>query len=119
MAKYNLLTYLLTDGSVTIHHRNIRLLAVEMFKVKNNMSAESVSELFESRVINYNLRSQNDFLVENKNTTGFGIKSLSFLGPKIWNILPMELKCIQDFNQFKSKIKTWIPLNCPCKTCCN
>ena len=34
------------DGSVTVHHRNIQTLAVEMFKVKNNLSPKIIQDLF-------------------------------------------------------------------------
>ena len=35
------------DNSVSIHHRNIRLLAIELFKVKNGLSNQIMSELFD------------------------------------------------------------------------
>ena len=36
--------------------------------------------------------------------TEFGKKSLSFVGPKVWQIVPEELKLL-FFNQFKKKLK--------------
>ena len=40
--------YLLTrDKSVSIHHRNIQKVAIEMFKVKNNLSPEFIVGLFD------------------------------------------------------------------------
>ena len=33
------------DNSVSIHHRNIKALATEMFKVKNNVAPEIMKEL--------------------------------------------------------------------------
>ena len=47
---------LMKDRSVSIHHRNIRSFAVEIYKIKNNMSTPILSELFEKRNLNYNLR---------------------------------------------------------------
>ena len=35
------------DCSVSIHHRNIRSFAIEIYKVKSNMSTLIMSELFE------------------------------------------------------------------------
>ena len=35
------------DGSVKIHHRNIQLVAVEMFKVKNDLCPELMKCLFQ------------------------------------------------------------------------
>ena len=110
---------LIKDNSVTIHQKNIRSLAIEIFKIKNNLSTEIMSELLEARNIKYNLRSQTDFAIESVNTTNFGIESLSFFAPKIWNIIPNEIKSSKNLIQFKERIKTWIPDSCPCKLCCN
>ena len=45
------------DNSVSIHHKNIRLLGIELYKVKNNLSTHLMSEIFNLRNIDYNLRS--------------------------------------------------------------
>ena len=37
------------DRSVSINHRNIRSFAIEIYKIKNNMSTPIMSELFEKR----------------------------------------------------------------------
>ena len=37
------------DGSLSIHNRNIQILATEMFKIKNDLSPEIMTELFEQR----------------------------------------------------------------------
>ena len=49
------------DNSVSINHKNIRLLGVELYKVNNNLSTHLMSEIFNLRNIDYNLRSQTDF----------------------------------------------------------
>ena len=45
------------DNSVCIHHRFIQSLAVELLKVKENLSNTIMSDNFPTRVLNYNLRS--------------------------------------------------------------
>ena len=45
------------DNSVSIHHKNIRLLGIELYKVKNNLSTHLMSEIFNLRNIDYDLRS--------------------------------------------------------------
>ena len=57
------------------------------------------------------------FETRNVRTVGYGISSLAHLGPKIWTILPDELKKLKSLKVFKQKIKTWKPSNCPCKLC--
>ena len=40
---------------------------------------------------------------------------ISYLGPKLWDILPEKLKNIHSLEHFKKEIKTWKPDNCPCR----
>ena len=44
--------------SVTIHHRNLQTLAYEIFKVKNNMAPEILTEIFPQKENNYSLRNR-------------------------------------------------------------
>ena len=46
-----------------------------------------------------------------------GTESISYLGPKIWDILPEKLRNIENLEHFENAIKTWKPDNCPCKLC--
>ena len=80
------------DNSVCIHHRNIQILAVELFKVKENLSIALMSDIFPTRVLNYNLRSQTDFLRNTFNTTKFGLNSLKHFAKKVWSMMPIEIK---------------------------
>ena len=50
-------------------------------------------------------------------TKKYGIETPSYLGPKLWNLVPNEYKTIESLADFKVKIKTWGPENCPCKLC--
>ena len=45
------------DKSFTIHRRNIQSLAIELFKVRGNLSSNIMYDIFQTRKINYNLRS--------------------------------------------------------------
>ena len=50
-------------------------------------------------------------------TKKYDIETPSYLGPKLWNIVPNEYKTIESLADFKVKIKTWVPENCPCRLC--
>ena len=51
------------DNSVSIHHHNIQALAIELYKVVNDMSPEVISEVFQVRdTPYYNLRNNSQFL---------------------------------------------------------
>ena len=53
------------DNSFTIHHRNLQKLAVEMFKVKNNLSPNFMKDIFLESTNPYNLRNAPTFKVAN------------------------------------------------------
>ena len=108
---------LLKDKSVSIHHRNLQILATEIYKVKHNSSPEIMSDIFENRSLNYNLRNNLEFKTHNVHSEKYGINTISYLGPRIWSILPEILKNAPDLLAFKRQIKSWIPKNCPCKLC--
>ena len=94
------------DGSVSIHKRNLRFLACEMFKLKRDMAPELIKELIlPNRQRRYELRNNPDFAVPTVKTVHKGLESLSYLGPKIQELLPVEIKETETFSQFKAKIK--------------
>ena len=88
-----------------------------MFKIFKNLSPDIVREIFQERSVPYNLRSDNNFASRHVNSVYHGTESLSFLGPKIWEQVPPELKALESLDMFKTQIKKWIPLNCPCRLC--
>ena len=71
------------DKSVTIHTRNLQILATEMSKVYRTVSPPIFSEIFHRRDINYNLRINSDFAMPNVRSVFHGNKTISYLGPKI------------------------------------
>ena len=102
------------DGSVSIHHRNIQNVAIEMFKVKNNLCPEIVQSIFSQT--SSRTRSKASFSRPNINTVNYGEQSLRSFGPIMWDtMIPTDIKVISNLQEFKKNIKTWIPHNCPCR----
>ena len=101
---------------VSIHHRNIQVLATEFYKIKNGISPELFTEIFARETESqYSLRRCNDFRIPSIRTVYHGSESISFLGPKIWNILHDEIKQPTSLNSFKKSVKKWKPQECPCR----
>ena len=100
---------LLIDKSYNIHHKNIQILAIELYKVKNNLSNQ-IMQIFERRQkVDYNLRFQTDFVLPGVNTTYFGLYSLRYFSSKIWNVIPDEIKNSLSLDEFQTKIRQWKP----------
>ena len=105
------------DNSVSIHHRNLQVLATEMFKIHRGLSPEILRETFMPKTSLYNLGRNDTFKKRKVHSVYHGTKSLSFLGPKIWDIVPVELKQSETLYSFKLKIRNWVPFECPCRIC--
>ena len=57
------------------------------------------------------------FKTSNVRTVYHGTESLSFLGPKIWSILPDNLKSLKSLEDIKREVRKWKPKDCPCRLC--
>ena len=109
---------LVKDNSVSIRHNNVDTLAIEMYKVTNDMSPEIMNDIFKLREnTRYNLRHTSQFLVDPIHSVFNGSESASYLGPKIWEQIPCEIKNINSLVGFKKEIRKWNPANCPCRIC--
>ena len=66
---------------------------------------------------NYNLRHELFSSITRNKTVRDGFESKSYLGPKIWETMPSEMQECETLFEFESKVKSWNPINCPCKLC--
>ena len=105
------------DNSRTVHQRNLQKLVTELFKVKIGEAPEIMNEIFQIEERPYNFR--NDVFVKRHNvrTVRYGTETVSFLAPKLWEMIPEDCKKETSLITFKEKIKNWIPDNCPCRIC--
>ena len=105
-------------NSVSIHQRNLQILAIEMFKVSNGLPPVLMNDIFKLRgEQTYNLRKLSEFYRPKVNSIYNGTESVSFLGPMIWDLVPNELKDIGNLSAFKKAIKKWSPEKCPFRLC--
>ena len=105
------------DNSFTIHHRNLQKLAIEMYKVKHNLSPPFMKNVFPQSENPYNLCSKPEFESSNIRTVYNGSETISYRGPKTWALVPDEIKASVSLSVFKKKIKKWKPVGCTCRLC--
>ena len=86
-----------------------------MFKVKYNLCPEILKYIFQ---FNTDPSVAKTFMIPNANNEYMGKLSLRWFGPVVWEImLPESYKNITVLEEFKNRIKKWIPDNCQCRLC--
>ena len=112
----HLMSFLKKNGSVSIH-MNMKC-TTEMYKLISNLSPPIMNRVFKlNSDSHYNLRQILQFSRSLVKSVHHGIESISYLGPKIWDILPDDYKTIQNLDTFKIKIIKWKPENCSFRLC--
>ena len=82
------------------------------------MAPDIMNDSFELQNPSYNIKSScNQFRRENIKTVHYGIQSVRYLGPKIWELVPNNIKCSNSVSKFKKLIKSWTPEACLCRLC--
>ena len=74
---------------------------------------------FKQQNILYNLRALTDFATGQIDTVNNDLKALRYLGPNIWDIIPPDIRHSGNIKEFTTRIKCYIPKNCPSKLCRN
>ena len=97
------------NKSVSIHQRNLQILATEIFKTKHGLNPVIMEDVFNFKNLAYNFR--------NAETLDRSTETITPLGAKIWKILPNDYKELTSLSTFKSKIKNCETDKCPCRLC--
>ena len=90
------------SGKSVIKVKQLRTLALEVFKTLNNMNPEYTKEIFHETA--FKKPRPLNLEVNESHTTKYGNKSLRRLGPHIWNSLPNQIKKETDYPKFKEFI---------------
>ena len=95
----------------SIHDRNFRTLAIEMYKIYHGISPITMNAIFTLRHQykaprhQYNLRNETYFDVPKVRTVNHGSESVRYLGSKIWEIIPTHIKRLDIIDKFKMLLK--------------
>ena len=95
-----------TDNSVSVHHRNIQVLATELYKIVNGFSPEIRKEDFPfNENSSYNIRSKRKFYSRSIKSVIYGSEILFHLAPKILEFVRAENKKVDSVASFERSIK--------------
>ena len=84
--------------------KRLQTSATEIFQTRNNIKPSYMKNIFTPKT-NGKIRPQ-DIIVRHHNTATYGDKSLTALGPKIWNKLTINIKSLTSITKFKGYIRT-------------
>ena len=105
------------DNTVSIHHRNIQYVAIEMYKITHNLCPPFMNELVVEQK-KFAGRSGINFRKPKVYTVYNGDNSFRNFGPRVWDeMLPKKYKSCRSLEEFKTLIKSWKPKDCPCRLC--
>ena len=94
----------------------IHLLAHELYKLELGLLPEYISKLFVKSQHRYETRNKTSgsFEIPTVVTTKFGLYSIVFQGPKLWNSKTEQMKASKSLVDFKTNIHNWSGNDCMC-----
>ena len=100
---------------VTVHERNLLTLATGMYTVLNSLSSEIKKVTLKLKLTTVILLTRSYFSKEMLKTVRCDLETMSYTSPKIWDLVPNEMKQVTPLNELKTKIKIWKLENGPCR----
>ena len=91
----------------SILQTRLNRIAIEVYKSINALNPSYIRSIFEIKNISYELRDSSRLDQPLKQTTNFGLRSINYLGSKIWNNLPLNIKNSPDLISLKRGLRGW------------
>ena len=106
-------TFIVANKSVSIH----KVLVTEIFKTKNGLYLAIIEDVFKFKNLTYNFRNAETHNRSKVNSNKYKTEGITFLGAKIWKVLPNNYEELTFLSTFKSKIKNWEKDEWPSRLC--
>ena len=87
--------------------QRLRLIALAVFKSLHGLNPPCLNDMFSPKYVPYQLRDSSLLEQSRCRTTTYGLRSMSYIGAKLWNDLPNDFKATTDFTDFKRMLQTW------------
>ena len=83
-----------------------KYLLLRCIKILNGLSPDIMQDIFETKSNYYNTRNAPAFSSRNIKTVRYGLQTISYMAPKIWDLVPKEMKQFTTLNEFRPKSKS-------------
>ena len=104
-------------NTTTLHIGRMQSIAIETFKCLNGIAPEYIRDLVKLKNNKYNFRYENMLQLPTVRTSRYGKNSFRFEAARVWHSLPNEIRCANNFEEFKRLVHTWTGPGCKCSMC--
>ena len=104
-------------NTTTLHLGRMQSIAIETFKCLNGIAPEYIRDLVKLKDNKYNFRYENMLQLPTVRTSRYGKNSFRFETARVWNSLPNEIRCANNFKEFKRLVHTLTGPGCKCSMC--
>ena len=87
--------------------RRLRAIALEAFKILNNLSSVYLNDLLTFKNLSYSFRYTKTVEIPQVRTNRYGTRSFRSTATKMWNNLPQHFREITSYNVFKNLVNSW------------
>ena len=96
------------EKQLDMEKRCIKAAAIQMYKIKKEISPTYLQTLFAERELPYDMRDNDTFTIPTFNTINYGKRSFRYYGAKLWSEIPNSIKENVSLEGFKSAITKWL-----------
>ena len=100
--------------SDTVLLARLKNLTLDVFKSIKTLNPPYLNKLFEIKESPYDTRKSIQLVQPLRQTTTYGLRTISYTGAKLWNDLPFQIDDITelDVHDFKDILKSWEGVDC-------
>ena len=91
-------------GTTNLLTSRIKKICLEVLKSLHGTTPPCVSNMFQPKEQNYSLRNKIPIIQPRRNTTTNGLRTISYIGAKLWNELPINVENPDDLSVHAFKV---------------
>ena len=96
------------EKQLTVYKRCLKAIAILIYKIKIGTAPQYLRDLFTVHDSEYDMRDNDRLILPLFNTVRFGKTSIRYLGAKLWNYIPVEIKSKASLSTFKPAVHKWL-----------
>ena len=87
----------------SIYIGNLKFLLPEIYKLLNGLSPPIMNKVFQTNDCSYDLGNPRMLASKHRSATKYGINTIAYKGPQIWQNIPLETRITSSFQiEFKT-----------------